>query len=69
LVIESTGVAAVRTVPATEGPVVVRTLYSGISAGTELTYLTGTNPSLRHSFDHELGLFRAGDGAQVSLST
>jgi threonine dehydrogenase-like Zn-dependent dehydrogenase len=60
LVIESAGVAAIRTVPATEGPVVVRTLYSGISAGTELTYLTGTNPSLQHSFDHELGLFRAG---------
>ena len=59
LVIESPGVAVVRPVPETAGPVLVRTLFSGISAGTELSFLTGTNPSLHSGFDQELGLFRA----------
>src|SRR5690242_11996830 len=35
----------------------VRTLYSGVSAGTELSYLKGTNPALHAQFDPELGLF------------
>ena len=43
---------------APDGPVLVRTLYSGVSAGTELTFLNGTNPALHSSFDPELGLFR-----------
>ena len=58
LVIESPGVAGVRPVPSTEGPVLVRTLYTGISAGTELSFLTGTNPALHSGFHPELGLFR-----------
>ena len=37
----------------------VRTRYTGLSAGTELSFLTGTNPALHSSFDPELGLFRA----------
>jgi NADPH:quinone reductase-like Zn-dependent oxidoreductase len=60
LVVESAGVVAVRPVPATEGPVVVRTVFSGVSAGTELTFLKGTNPALHSSYDPELGLFRPG---------
>lgn len=36
----------------------VETRYSGISAGTELTYVKGTNPYLRAGWDPELGLFR-----------
>ena len=60
LVIESVGNPAVRPVPRPDGPVLVRTLYSGVSAGTELTFLNGTNPALHSSFDPELGLFRPG---------
>ncbi|AGL18661.1 zinc-binding alcohol dehydrogenase [Actinoplanes sp. N902-109] len=41
------------------GPFRVRTLYTGVSAGTELSYVKGTNPALHHSFDPELGLFGA----------
>lgn len=59
LVVEAPGVAAVRSVPATDGDVLVRTLFSGISAGTELSFLSGTNPALHSSFDAELALFRA----------
>lgn len=59
LVIESPGVAAIHPVPATDGPVLVQTLFTGVSAGTELSFLTGTNPTLHNGFDHELGLFRA----------
>ena len=58
LVIESPGVAAVRPVPPTDGPVLIETMYSGISTGTELSFLTGTNPALSSGFDPELGLFR-----------
>ncbi|GIE31550.1 hypothetical protein Ait01nite_045950 [Actinoplanes italicus] len=36
-----------------------RTLFSGVSAGTELTFLKGTNPALHAGFDPVLGLFGA----------
>jgi threonine dehydrogenase-like Zn-dependent dehydrogenase len=36
----------------------VQTLYSGLSAGTELTFLKGTNPFLDASWDAEWGVFR-----------
>ncbi|HET7071610.1 MAG TPA: zinc-binding dehydrogenase [Nocardioides sp.] len=39
------------------GDVRVRTLYSGISAGTELTAYRGTNPYLVSAWDPELRLF------------
>ena len=39
------------------GPFRVRTLYSGVSAGTELSYVKGTNPALHSRFDPVLGLF------------
>jgi threonine dehydrogenase-like Zn-dependent dehydrogenase len=58
LVIEEPGHAAVRPVPDADGPVAVRTRFTGLSAGTELSFLTGTNPALTSSFDPELGLFR-----------
>lgn len=35
----------------------VETLYSGFSAGTELSYFKGTNPYLRRSWDPELCAF------------
>jgi NADPH:quinone reductase-like Zn-dependent oxidoreductase len=59
LVVESPGVAAVRPVPAAAGPLQLATLCTGVSAGTELSFLTGTNPALHQRFDPELGLFRA----------
>lgn len=36
----------------------LETLYSGISAGTELTFFHGTNPYLQAVWDQEFGLFR-----------
>ena len=36
----------------------IRTIYSGISAGTELTAYRGTNPYLTSEWDPELRLFR-----------
>ncbi|WKU06030.1 zinc-binding dehydrogenase [Micromonospora sp. HUAS LYJ1] len=43
-----------------EGMVRVRTRYSGVSAGTELSFVKGTNPHLTVTFDPGLGLFRPG---------
>ncbi|MBB5139040.1 threonine dehydrogenase-like Zn-dependent dehydrogenase [Thermocatellispora tengchongensis] len=42
------------------GGFMVRTRYSGISAGTELTYVKGTNPYLTSTWDPALCLFRRG---------
>jgi 2-desacetyl-2-hydroxyethyl bacteriochlorophyllide A dehydrogenase len=42
------------------GEVRVRTLYSGISAGTELATYRGTNPYLEKHWDAEAGLFVPG---------
>src|SRR5689334_15489216 len=39
------------------GPFRVRTLYSGVSAGTELSFVKGTHPALHAAFDPALGLF------------
>jgi 2-desacetyl-2-hydroxyethyl bacteriochlorophyllide A dehydrogenase len=39
----------------------IRTLYSGISAGTELTAYRGTNPYLNSRWDNESRLFVPGD--------
>jgi 2-desacetyl-2-hydroxyethyl bacteriochlorophyllide A dehydrogenase len=43
------------------GEVRVRTLYSGISAGTELAMYRGTNPYLAKRWDAESALFFSGD--------
>ncbi|MDH2430253.1 zinc-binding alcohol dehydrogenase [Sphaerisporangium sp. TRM90804] len=43
-----------------EGGFQVETLYSGVSAGTELTYVKGGNPYLTSSWNPELGLFTPG---------
>jgi 2-desacetyl-2-hydroxyethyl bacteriochlorophyllide A dehydrogenase len=47
------------------GEVRIRTLYSGISAGTELSMYRGTNPYLSKRWDSEAALFLPG---QVTLS-
>jgi NADPH:quinone reductase-like Zn-dependent oxidoreductase len=39
----------------------VQTVYSGLSAGTELSFFKGTHPNLSASWDSELGLFNSGD--------
>lgn len=46
--------------PLPAGHVRLRTLYSGISAGTELTAYRGTNPYLTRTWDPEARLFRDG---------
>ena len=54
----------IRTYPTPEvgpGDVLVRTLYSGISAGTELATYRGTNPYLAKRWDPELALFLPGE--------
>src|SRR5262245_46037135 len=40
----------------------VRTLYCGISPGTELTHFTGSNPYLHARWDDRLKLFVEGEG-------
>ncbi|MFI6392109.1 zinc-binding dehydrogenase [Nonomuraea sp. NPDC050547] len=45
---------------AAPGGFLVETVYSGVSAGTELTYVKGTNPYLNTSWDPALGLFGTG---------
>ena len=47
--------------PVEEGDVLVRTRYSGLSAGTELTYVKGTDPGFTSRHDRELGLFVPGE--------
>lgn len=46
-----------------DGTVRVATAYTGLSAGTELSFFRGTNPFLDRSFDRELGLFADGEPA------
>ncbi|MEU4681191.1 zinc-binding dehydrogenase [Micromonospora sp. NPDC023737] len=46
--------------PLRPGTFRVRTLFSGVSAGTELSYVKGTNPYLHVTWDADLGLFRPG---------
>jgi threonine dehydrogenase-like Zn-dependent dehydrogenase len=46
--------------PTGEGQFRVETVFTGLSAGTELTYYKGTNPYLHATFDEEYGVFRDG---------
>src|SRR5512133_3720258 len=61
LVIERPGVARVvdedEPAPA-GGQFRLETLYTGLSAGTELTFFKGTNPYLHAAWDERLGVFR-----------
>ncbi len=47
--------------PLEEGGVAVRTRFSGLSAGTELTYVRGTDPGFTSRRDPELGVFVPGE--------
>ena len=51
-------VAEVDSPPLKPGEVRVRTIASGVSAGTELTAYRGTNPYLTSTWDPDLKLFR-----------
>jgi threonine dehydrogenase-like Zn-dependent dehydrogenase len=53
-------------VPLKSDEVRIRTLYSGISAGTELTYYRGTNPYLSQRWDAEKRLFVPDDQPSFS---
>lgn len=44
-----------------EGQVRIATAYTGLSAGTELSWFKGSNPFLGRRFDPELGLFADGE--------
>jgi threonine dehydrogenase-like Zn-dependent dehydrogenase len=60
LVVEAPGQVRIREEPpepVTDGRFRVATLYSGVSAGTELSYVKGTHPMLHGSWATELGLF------------
>jgi threonine dehydrogenase-like Zn-dependent dehydrogenase len=46
--------------PLPRGGFRVDTLYSGLSAGTELTYLNGTNPKFAGDWDGDMGVYRSG---------
>ena len=50
--------------PLADGAVRVETLYSGISAGTELTQYRGSNPHLRRRWDSDRRLFVEGDARE-----
>lgn len=61
VVVTGPGEVTIREEPAAEltpGTFRVATLFSGVSAGTELTFVKGTNPWLHRGFDPALGLFR-----------
>lgn len=47
--------------PPEDGQFRVDTVYTGLSAGTELTFVKGTNPYLHASWDAERGVFVAGE--------
>jgi len=68
LVITAPRRAEIRPLPRPEGPLHVRTLYSGVSLGTELSYFTGTNPMLRARLDPVLGLFHPVDAQQYPIT-
>lgn len=62
VVMESVGKIALQTeeIPDLKnGEFFIKTLYSGISAGTELTFFLGTNPKAGEGFDPERRLFRS----------
>ena len=50
--------------PPSKGQVRLETLYTGFSAGTELTFLKNTNPYLRARWDTDLSVFVDGEAQQ-----
>jgi threonine dehydrogenase-like Zn-dependent dehydrogenase len=52
--------------PAAEGGFVVETVYTGLSAGTELSYVKGTHPALSRAWDAGRAVFD-GDGTGLGF--
>jgi NADPH:quinone reductase-like Zn-dependent oxidoreductase len=50
--------------PPDEGQVRLETLYTGFSAGTELTFMKNTNPCLHSRWDETRNVFRPGEASQ-----
>lgn len=64
VVVERPGVVRCRRLPTEgalpEGRFDVATLFSGLSAGTDLSWVKGSNPALHRHWDADLGLFLSG---------
>ncbi len=64
VVVERCGVVTLRDEPLPpalrDGQFDVETVYSGLSTGTDLSWVKGTNPALHRNWDPELGLFMPG---------
>jgi hypothetical protein len=64
VVVERCGVVTLRSEPPAgpihDGQFDVETLFSGLSTGTDLSWVKGTNPALHRRWDRELGLFMPG---------
>jgi NADPH:quinone reductase-like Zn-dependent oxidoreductase len=64
VVVERCGVVTLRDEPLPralcDGRFTVETLFSGLSTGTDLSWVKGTNPALHRRWDPELGLFMPG---------
>ena len=65
--VQAPGEPAVFPLPAPSlppGGAVVETLYSGFSAGTEMTYVKGTDPGFTARRDPDLGVFLPGESSR-----
>src|SRR6185503_10093588 len=64
VVVERCGVVTLRDEPVPQpvrdGQFDVETVFSGLSTGTDLSWVKGTNPALHRRWDPELGLFMPG---------
>lgn len=64
VVVERRGVVTLRDEPSPQplrdGQFDVDTVFSGLSTGTDLSWVKGTNPALHRRWDPELGLFMPG---------
>jgi NADPH:quinone reductase-like Zn-dependent oxidoreductase len=64
VVVERCGVVTLRdeplSQPVRDGQFDVETMFSGLSTGTDLSWVKGTNPALHRRWDPELGLFMPG---------
>jgi NADPH:quinone reductase-like Zn-dependent oxidoreductase len=64
VVVERRGVVTLREEPSPralcDGQFDVETVFSGLSNGTDLSWVKGTNPALHRRWDPELGLFMPG---------
>lgn len=60
------GTAPIEIAPLAAGEVRIKTLYSGISAGTEMTAYLGSNPYLKKRWNPETRLFETGGDSSLA---